>query len=513
MTSRNSSPFLIAATLLLGIVVGIAVDRGAFLSAQSAKPRQTDGVPVRNTTQASGQDAVFEQLARQYEQFHHVNRTFEMVARAIAPSVVHIVAEKTGGGTGKKSRTRYEETGSGVIVRSEAAKGLYVLTNNHVVVNASAAKITISLQDGRTLRPQRYWLDAKADIAVLSLGRDDLPAARFGDSDEMTVGQWVLALGSPYGLTHSVSQGIISAQGRHLDELSDVENQDFLQTDAAINPGNSGGPLVNMKGQVIGINNSIASQNGGNDGVGFSIPSNLARWIMNELIAHGEVRRGGLGVDLHTEFLQEDAQSMGMERARGAWVVKVHPNSGAAEGGVRGGDVILKYKGVEVHDLNHLINMVSMTPIGQSAEILVWRDRKSIPMTVKIGARTEPAAAPSVESEISAGRGLLRRPNRPAEGPSIALGLEFATLNEETRRALKLPEPSRGAAITKVTPDSPLAAFLKPQDVITSIDGQAIRTAEEAAKVLNDHAARDPLVIGFDRVAAGVVERRSVRIP
>src|SRR6185312_16773803 len=151
------------------------------------------------------------------------------------------------------------------------------------------------------------------------LDRDDLPAARMGNSDTAAVGSWVLALGSPFGLMHSVSQGIISARGRHMDELQDVQNQDFLQTDAAINPGNSGGPLVNMKGEVIGINNSIASNGGGNEGVGFSIPMNLAHWIMNQLIANGRVTRGALGVDLHPDFRPEDATAMGLDHPQGAW--------------------------------------------------------------------------------------------------------------------------------------------------------------------------------------------------
>ena len=173
--------------------------------------------------------------------------------------------------------------------------------------------------------PAKIWNDAKADIAVLKLDRDDLPAARLGNSDEATGGELGDGAGEPFGLMHSVSQGIISARGRHMDELQDVENQDFLQTDAAINPGNSGGPLVNMKGEVIGINNSIASNGGGNEGVGFSIPINLARWIMNELIAHGRVTRGALGVDLQPEFRPEDAVALGMERPRGAWIEPGQP--------------------------------------------------------------------------------------------------------------------------------------------------------------------------------------------
>src|SRR5262249_42365088 len=187
--------------------------------------------------------------------------------------------------TDQTERVRhYEETGSGVIVRSDRAKGLFILTNNHVVEGSAASRINVFLQDGRSLRPDQVWLDAKAPLAAFKLNRDDLPAARLGNSDEVSVGSWVLALGSPFGLTHSVSQGIISARGRHMDELPDVENQDFFQTDAAINPGNSGGPLVNMKGEVVGINNSIASNGGGNRRVGFSIPIILATRSMNQLM-------------------------------------------------------------------------------------------------------------------------------------------------------------------------------------------------------------------------------------
>ena len=225
-----------------------------------------------------------------------------------------------------------------------------------------------------------------ADIAVMKLDRDDLPAARMGNSDEAAVGTWVMALGSPFGLTHSVSQGIISARSRHMEELEDVKNQDFLQTDAAINPGNSGGPLVNMKGEVIGINNSIASNGGGNEGVGFSIPINLARWIMNELIANGRVNRGALGVALD-DFSAEDAVKAGIERPRGARIREVYPSSPASRAGLREGDVVLRFGGVEIADLNHLINTVSMSPIGQPAEVVVWREGREQTFRVTVGER------------------------------------------------------------------------------------------------------------------------------
>ena len=311
--------------------------------------------------QKQADDAIYDTLARQYEQFRQVDRTFELVAKAVSPAVVHIVAKKVTQGRGRPATAglrgdrfghhRPQRPGSRPLRLDQSSRGRRLQAGQDPRFLARRAE--------RSYR-SKVWNDAKADIAVLQLDRDDLPAARLGNSDEAQVGNWVMALGSPFGLMHSVSQGIISARGRQMDELPDVVNQDFLQTDAAINPGNSGGPLVNMKGEVIGINNSIASNGGGNEGVGFSIPINLARWIMNELITHGRVTRGALGVDLQ-QFEQKDAVALGMERPRGAWIGKVHRSSPADQAGLRDGDVVLRFSGIEIIDLNHLINMVSMS--------------------------------------------------------------------------------------------------------------------------------------------------------
>ena len=294
------------------------------------------------------------------------------MARAVAPAVAHLVAKKSGkreDGT----QTRYDETGSGVIVRLGAGKSLYVLTNNHVVAGTPAADINICLQDGRLLHPERIWTDPKADVAVLKLGRDDLPTARLGDSDQVSAGTWVLAIGSPFGLTHSVSHGIVSARGRHEKELEDegVENQDFLQTDAAINPGNSGGPLVNMKGEVIGVNTAIATSHTGSEGVGFSIPINLAKWVALQLVAGGKVARGAMGVDLD-DLKADRATTLGLKCPKGAQILFVHPSSPADRAGMKSGDVVLKFNGTTVVDLNHLINLVAMAPIGRPASVIVW---------------------------------------------------------------------------------------------------------------------------------------------
>jgi serine protease Do len=520
--SRSSVPLVVALALVTGLLVGVLLERGGpHLGAQAiAPPLQLPPTPPPAPRPLT-EEAVYEQLARQYVQFEPVNRTFEMVSRAVSPAVVHIVAQKTGR-IDESNRTRhYEETGSGVIVHGERVKGLFVLTNNHVVDGAPPAKISIYLQDGRAIRPDQVWPDPKADIAVLNLNRDDLPAARFGNSDEMAVGDWVLALGSPFGLTHSVSQGIISARGRHMDELQDVENQDFFQTDAAINPGNSGGPLMNMKGELIGINNSIASNGGGNEGVGFSIPSNLARWIMNQLVSKGKVSRGALGIDLHPEFKADDAVTLGLERPRGAWIDVVHPGSPAAVAGLKADDVILRFQGLEIRDLNDLINRVSMAPIGLPVEVVVWRTRQLVTLQVtvadrdrtiaRMGGPVAPAERAGATTSGTQG-GAARRPERSGVVSAFALGIELATLDEPAARRLGLPVATQGSVVVKVAPESPLAAKLLAFDVILAVNGQPVKTADEAARALNGRLETSALVLSVERVVNGSVQSRTVQI-
>jgi serine protease Do len=521
MLSRSSAVIVSLTSLSAGIILGVILGRGGpVVSAQVAGPPGsfTDVLPSPTTTaarQKAADQAIYGELARQYQQFQQIDRTFELVAKAVSPSVVHIVAQKTTRAEENRRARHFEETGSGVIIRSDRAPGLYVLTNHHVVDGSSPAKIRILLRDGRSILPAKIWTDAKADIAVLKLERDDLPSARLGNSDETAIGTWVMALGSPFGLMHSVSQGIISARGRHMDELPDVENQDFLQTDAAINPGNSGGPLVNMKGEVVGINNSIASNGGGNEGVGFSIPINLARWIMNELIAHGRVNRGALGVDLHHDFPPEDAVTLGMERPRGAWILKVYQSSPADKAGLRSGDVVVRFAGVEVVDLNHLINMVSMATVGESAEVIVWRERQEVKLKVTVGdrERTLTQYTPVAGEAAIDPSGLIRRPNRPMAQSSFALGLELATLNAQLAQRFDIPETWRGALVVNVDPTSALANVVQPKDVISAIDNEVIQSSEQAVKILNERADHVQSVISLDRLVKGVMEQYRVRLP
>lgn len=518
MFLRCSSITLAVSSLVVGVGLGFALGRGGpVVSAQVGGGGARADAGDATAKVASGRDEgeIYDQLAREYERFAHVNRMFELVSRAVAPTVVHIVAEKQSRHEPSQRLRKFEETGSGVIVHCDKMPGCFVLTNYHVVQGGNVDKIRIYLNDGRTLNPERIWSDPKADVAVLRLGRDDLPAARMGNSDTAAVGSWVLAMGSPFGLMHSVSQGIISARGRHMDELQDVENQDFLQTDAAINPGNSGGPLVNMKGEVIGINNSIASNGGGNEGVGFSIPINLARWIMNELIDHGHVIRGALGVDLHPGYNQEAAIKLGLDRPRGALVDKVHPDSPAALGGLRDGDVILKFGNVEIHDLNHLINTVSMTPVGKPAEVVIWRDRKEARLQITVGDRERTLAeVQEIQPEHRVDSAdLIRRPTRPGPTSSFAMGLELVTLNPQMALRYDFPESARGALIVAIDPESPLASICRPNDLISKINDRPVKSAEEAVKSLNERAENDRLILSLDRRGDAGVERYTIRVP
>jgi len=252
---------------------------------------------------------------------------FETVARLVSPSVVYVEATKPGGVAAPGKSRSVEESGSGVVIRVPGQRGPLVLTNNHVISQASPDQIAVNLADGRLLRPGRIWTDPESDVAILRLdGVDNLPSAVLGDSDKARVGQWVLAIGSPFGLNQTVTHGIVSARERGQISLGNtIRIKDFLQTDAAINPGSSGGPLVNLDGEVIGINTAIASHNGSNSGVAFSIPINLVKRVMTQLLEKGSVSRGYLGMQLADSFEPTTALKLGLDRVQGALVETVYP--------------------------------------------------------------------------------------------------------------------------------------------------------------------------------------------
>ena len=311
---------------------------------------------------------------------------FEAVAGKVLPAVVSVEAVKPPKLTGAKGKP-VEESGSGVIVKSDVKAGYYVITNNHVVGQSKNEQITIQLQDGRVFRPTAVYADPESDLAVMAIDSQQvLPTATLGNSDNAKVGRWVLAIGSPFGLNQSVTHGIISARDRGQVTLGNtIRIKEFLQTDAAINPGSSGGPLIDLTGEVIGINTAIASHNGSNSGVAFSIPSNLVKRVMNQLLQQGAVSRGYLGMQLALTFDPNDALKLGMDRVRGALVEKVYPSTPAASAGLQPNDVILQVENIAIRNENHLINLISNLNAGQRIRMQVWRERSTTSIDAVVG--------------------------------------------------------------------------------------------------------------------------------
>ena len=339
------------------------------------------------TTPAAAREELYAQLAEEVAAFEKHGNLLKRVVKLTIPTVVHIEAQHVDS-DGKLQHRPVEDAGSGVIIRW--SNKFYVLTNRHVIKKSSLEHIRIKLSDGRHIHPTRIWEDRETDIALMAVEAKGLIPARLGDSSKLEMGDFVVALGSPFGLSHSVSYGIISAKGRRDLQLGDdsVRYQDFLQTDAAINPGNSGGPLVNLRGEVIGINTAIASNTGVHEGIGFSIPINMAMVVARQLIEHGNVVRAYLGVRLDSKFKTEEASS-GLSRVEGARVTAITPKSPAETADIRVGDVILQFDGIRIEDDSHLINLVSLTPVSKEVDLQLLREGETHALKVKVGNRSE----------------------------------------------------------------------------------------------------------------------------
>ncbi len=355
---------------------------------------------------------------------------------------------------------RQQGIGSGVI----ATKDGYILTNNHVVDGADEVKVT--LQDGRDFTAKVIGRDPKSDVAVIKIDAKDLPAVSMADSDKVEVGDVVLAVGNPFGIGQTVTTGIVSATGRA--GAIGLDYEDFIQTDAAINPGNSGGALVDAEGRLIGINTAILSRSGGNQGIGFAIPVNLARDVMESLVKDGHVTRGYLGVmiqdvtpDLATEFKLKDST--------GALVGDVTPKSPAEKAGLRNGDIIVEFNGKKVTDSRHLKLEVARISPGESVPVKILRDGATKTLEVKV-------------REIPGTENLAKNDDRNNKDDNGTLnGVTVGDLDSPARQQFDLPASVKGVVITEVQPDSAAAeAGLKPGDVIQEINRQPVKTAEEA---------------------------------
>lgn len=408
---------------------------------------------------------------------------FVILAKKIRPSVVNIsttqVSEGRGGaqefgspfgeedpfndfwrrffgGPMPRGPQRQRSLGSGFIIDSDGS----ILTNNHVVENAS--KIVVKLSDNAEYEAKVVGRDPKTDIAVIKIdAKSSLTAAQFGDSDTLEVGEWVVAIGNPFGLDSTVTSGIVSAKGRHIGQ-GPYDN--FIQTDASINPGNSGGPLLNLRGEVVGINTAIFSRTGGNIGIGFAIPINLVKELLPQLRGKGKVVRGYLGV-LIQKVTPEIAESLGMDKSYGALVANVSKDGPAEKAGVKVGDVIVEFDGKEVKDSAELPIIVARTPVDKKVRMKVLRDKKEMVLNVAVGELKDEEVVASA----------------PEKGE---LGLTVQRLTPQMAESLGV-EKTEGVVVTAVEPGSAADdAGIRRGDIIVEVDRKQVRSVDDYKKAI-----------------------------
>jgi len=333
-------------------------------------------------------ERLYAELAADVAELEQRGNILKRIVKLATPAVVHIEARRESEST-RSARGESEEAGSGVIIERRGKH--YVLTNRHVIKYSTLTGINIKLADGRVVHPRQVWTDPPTDVAIMAINTEGLVPARLGDSSKLEIGDFVLAVGSPFGLSHSVTYGIISAKGRRDLRLGDdgVQYQDFLQTDAAINPGNSGGPLLNLRGEVVGLSTAIASTTGANEGIGFAIPINMVMLIADQLLERGTVVRAFLGVKLDASFGPAEAAQLGMARPEGARVTGITRNSPAEQGRILVGDVILEFDGIRVEDDMHLINLVGMTPVQKEVDVRLLREGRPVNLRVRVANRAQ----------------------------------------------------------------------------------------------------------------------------
>jgi serine protease Do len=359
----------------------------------------------------------------------------------------------------KKFKRELKGLGTGMIMDADG----HILTNNHVV--GGATKIQVLLASGEQYAAEVVGTDPKTDLAVIKIpAKQGLPYVTFGDSDKVQVGEWVVAIGHPRGLDQTVTQGIISA--KHRTGIMDPSTyQDFLQTDTAINPGNSGGPLLNLRGEVIGVNAAIASQSGGFEGIGFAIPCNMALYIAGQLIAHGKVERGWLGVSVQ-DLTKELAQSFGAESTKGALIAEVVKGGPAEKAGMKQGDIVVSYQGKEITNASTLRNEVAISPIGEEAKATILRKGKTLELTVAIGNLED--ATKLLSASVKERLGVEVRPATSKEEEKYGLGAQ------------------QGVVVDWLDPKGALAKVgFEKGDMILEINGQPIESVDDFISVVS----------------------------
>jgi len=383
-------------------------------------------------------------------------------------------------GGGKKQKRKSSALGSGVIVSADG----YILTNNHVIKDAD--EITVLLSDKREFKGKVIGSDPKTDLAVIRIDAKDLPMLSFGDSDVLKTGDVVFAVGNPFGLNQTITMGIVSAVGRSNVGIADYE--DFIQTDAAINPGNSGGALVDSDGKLVGINTAIFSTSGGYMGIGFAIPSNMVRTVMDSIVKHGKVVRGWLGVGIQN-MTKDLAEHFGVKERRGALITDVTKDSPADKAGMKRSDVITAYNGRKVEDTTSLRNMVAETRPGTAVEVLVIREGKEKALKITVGELPDKEGKKSI---------------RKADRDNVLKGVTVQDLTDDVRKQLGVDEDVNGVVVSDVTADSPAAGVLDRGDVIQQVNQKDISGVADFDKALAGLKAKDSVLLLVGRKGGSI---------
>ncbi|MFA5074469.1 MAG: DegQ family serine endoprotease [Nitrospirota bacterium] len=483
ITSKRKWYFLAGFILVLGIMIGLIVSSHmGFISTLPAKSQVS---------------------SKSIEMLSQLSQAQSEVAAAVTPSVVNISTTRV-----VKSRDvsqfdlledpffrrffgdRYaqpniprehkeQSLGSGVIISDDG----YIVTNNHVIEKASEIKVLLS--DKKNYKAKVIGADPKTDIAVIKIDVKGLAALPWGDSTKLKVGEIVFAVGNPFALNQTVTMGVISAVGRANVGIADYE--DFIQTDAAINPGNSGGALVNVRGELIGINTAILSRTGGYQGIGFAVPSTMVRQVIDSLIKHKKVIRGWLGVSIQ-EVTSDFAEEFGVKDLKGALVSGLMKKSPAEKAGIKQGDIILEYNGKVVQDTGHLRNMVSQTRIGSTVKIKLLRAKKELVVDVVI------VEQPKKLAEASS-RGDRSEENQNEEGEGLT-GVIVRELSVDLARRFGFDEQERGVVVVKIdTASRAFEAGIRPGDIILQMNQKNIASLEDYKKAAATLQKKDRILL------------------
>lgn len=452
---KRKKYFIAALFTIVGLVIGIGISSSLNIHsmAYSAEPKiSKEAIDILSRTN----DALAEVAAAVKPAIVNISTSKTVKTPGITnpffndPFFRHFFGDTFGGVHPKEQKQT--SLGSGVIVDPAG----YILTNNHVVKDADEIKIKLS--DGREFKGKVIGTDEKTDVAVVKIDSDHLPVIKLGDSDKLRVGERVLAIGNPFGLNQTVTSGIVSATGRA--NVGIAAYEDFIQTDAPINPGNSGGALVNIRGELVGINTAIFSTSGGYQGIGFAIPSNMAKGVMESLIKHGKVVRGWLGIMIQP-VTPDIAQQFALKEESGVLVSDVTENSPAQKAGIERGDVIVQYEGNEVNSPAQLRNMVASTEIGKQVAITIIRNGKT--ETIKATITELPSTAQLSQGSFS----------------NQLKGIHVQDITPELRSSLDVPARVNGVVIVDIEDGSPASGALMQNDVIMEVNKKKITNVKE----------------------------------